>query len=446
MDQEYMKEKPVLPLILSMSTPMMISMLVQSLYNIIDSIFVARLGEDALAAVSLVYPLQNLITAWTVGFGVGLNARIAYFLGAKDKADADAATSQGILLGTLHGVIITVLGLLFAPGYLQMFTGNGRVLEWGKEYAWILFGMSSVLIVGVTFEKIFQAVGKMIPTMAGMMAGCVTNIILDPLLIFGIGIFPKMGVRGAAIATGTGWIVTLLFYLVYYFMGRIPLDIRLAKMRPTKGICLKMYQVGIPAALNMALPSFLISALNGILSAFSQTYVVILGIYYKLQSFIYLPANGIIQGMRPLVSYNHGAKETDRVRRIFRICLELIAGMMAVGMILCLGVPGYLMGMFTENTGTIGEGTAALRIISLGFVISAVSIVCAGALEALGKGMASLYISLLRYVVVILPAAFLLGRIFGAGGIWYAFPIAEAVTAILALWIWRRWIREVSME
>lgn len=446
MNQEYMREKPVLPLILSMSTPMMLSMLVQSLYNIIDSIFVARLGEDALAAVSLVYPLQNLITAWTVGFGVGLNARIAYFLGAKKQEDADAATSQGVLLGTLHGVIVTILGLLFAPEYLKMFTENRRVLEWGSAYASILFGMSAILIVSVTFEKIFQAVGKMIPTMAGMMAGCVTNIILDPLLIFGIGIFPRMGVRGAAIATGMGWIVTLLFYLIYYFMGRISLDIRLLKMRPTKEICLKMYQVGIPAALNMALPSFLISALNGILSSFSQTYVVILGIYYKLQSFIYLPANGIIQGMRPLVSYNHGAKERGRVRRIFRICLELIAGMMAVGMILCLGVPEWLMGMFTGNAETIEKGAAALRIISLGFVISAASIVCAGALEALGKGMASLSVSLLRYVIVILPAAFLLGKIFGVGGIWYAFPIAETVTAILALWIWRCRFREAFIE
>lgn len=438
MNQEYMKEKPVLPLILSMSTPMMLSMLVQSLYNIIDSIFVAKLGEDALAAVSLVYPLQNLITAWTVGFGVGLNARIAYFLGAGEKTKADMSTSQGVFLGALHGLVVTVLGLLFAPSYLKMFTENRVVLEWGIQYSGMLFGMSAILIVGVTFEKIFQAVGKMVATMVGMLAGCVTNIILDPLFIFGIGCFPKMGVRGAAVATGLGWIVTLVFYLVYYWKGKIALEIRGSKMRPTREICAKMYRVGIPAALNMALPSFLISALNGILAAYSQMYVVILGIYYKLQSFIYLPANGIIQGMRPLISYNYGAQEKGRVRKIFRICLELIAGVMCVGMILCICFPEGLMGMFTANGRTIEEGAKALRIISLGFVVSSASVVCAGALEALGKGMESLCISLLRYLVIILPAACIFSRVFGTEGVWFSFVIAEALTAIVAVGIWRK--------
>lgn len=438
MNQEYMKEKAVLPLILSMSTPMMLSMLVQSLYNIIDSIFVAKLGEDALAAVSLVYPLQNLITAWTVGFGVGLNARIAYFLGAGQKRKADISTSQGVFLGALHGIVVTVLGLLFASSYLKMFTENKKVLEWGIQYSGIIFGMSAILIVGVTFEKIFQAVGKMVPTMAGMLAGCVTNIILDPLFIFGIGFFPKMGVRGAAVATGLGWVVTLAFYLIYYWKGGIALEIRGRDMRPTGEICVKMYRVGIPAALNMALPSFLISALNGILALYSQMYVVILGIYYKLQSFIYLPANGIIQGMRPLISYNYGAREKERVRKIFQICLELIAAMMCIGMILCICFPKELMEMFTTNDTTIKEGAKALRIISLGFVVSSASVVCAGALEALGRGMESLCISLLRYLVVILPAACVFSRIFGAEGVWFSFVVAEALTAMAAVGIWRK--------
>lgn len=437
MNQEYMKEKPILPLLLSMAAPMMLSMLVQSLYNIIDSIFVAKLGEDALAAVSLVYPLQNLITAWTVGFGVGLNARIAYFLGAGDKEKADRATSQGVFLGAVHGIVVMVLGLILAPYYLRMFTENQRVLEWGTQYAAIIFGMSAVLIVGVTFEKVFQAEGKMVPTMAGMLAGCVTNIILDPLFIFGIGWFPKMGVRGAAFATGLGWVVTLVFYLVYYWKGGITLNIRGREMRPTGEICGKMYRVGIPAALNMALPSFLISALNGILGAYSQMYVVILGIYYKLQSFIYLPANGIIQGMRPLISYNHGAGEKERVGKIFQICLRLILGMMCLGMVLCLGFPKELMGMFTSNAATIREGEKALRIISLGFAVSSVSVVCAGALEALGRGMASLCISLLRYVVIILPSAWILSRLFKETGVWCSFVLAETLTAAAAMGIWR---------
>lgn len=438
MNQEYMKEKPVLPLILSMSTPMMLSMLVQSLYNIIDSIFVAKIGEDALAAVSLVYPLQNLITALTVGFGVGMNARIAFYLGAGEKEKADTATSQGIFLGTVHGILVTIAGLFFAPVYLRMYTQDERVLSWSIAYANIIFGMSALLVVGVTFEKVYQAEGKMVTTMTGMMAGCIANIILDPLMIFGIGFFPKMGVQGAAVATGLGWVVTLGYYLWYYFSGRVTLKIRMKEMLPTKEISVRMYQVGIPATLNMALPSLLISALNGMLAVYSQMYVVILGIYFKLQSFIYLPANGIVQGMRPLLSYNYGAGEKERVRKIFRICLELITGIMCIGMLLCLCLPQGLMGMFTNNSQTIAEGAKALRIISLGFVISAVSVVCAGALEALGKGMSSLVITLLRYVVIILPAAYIGSHFLGVTGVWSAFVIAETLTAIVAILIWKR--------
>ncbi|MCI8327453.1 MAG: MATE family efflux transporter, partial [Lachnospiraceae bacterium] len=414
--------------------------------NIVDSIFVAKMGEDALAAVSLVYPLQNLITAWTVGFGVGLNARIAYFLGAGKQKSADCSSSQGILLGTLHGIVVTILGLAFAPFYLQMFTGSQTVLRWGTQYAQIIFAMSTVLIVSVTFEKVFQAVGKMVPTMAGMMAGCVANIILDPLLIFGIGVFPKMGVRGAAVATTLGWVVTLVFYLVYYFTGKIALRIRFRDMRPTREICAKMYQVGVPAALNMALPSFLISALNGILSVYSQMYVVILGIYYKLQSFIYLPANGIIQGMRPLISYNYGAREHERVQKIFRICLKLIAGMMCIGMALCIFFPENLMEMFTGNGVTIEKGVVALRMISFGFIASSISVVCAGALEALGKGLESLCISLLRYLVVILPSAFILSRVFRENGVWGSFIITEIVAAFVAAVIWKKVKKKNELE
>ena len=279
--------------------------------------------------------------------------------------------------------------------------------------------------------------GNMILTMAGMMAGSVVNIVLDPLFIFGIGFFPRMGVKGAAVATGLGWVVTFSVYIVAYFVKDIPLKICVKDMRPTKAICGKMYQIGIPATLNMALPSFLVSALNGILSVYAQMYVVILGIYYKLQTFIYLPANGIIQGMRPLVSYNYGAGEGKRVRKIFRISLELIAGIMCVGMLVCLILPEGLMGLFTENPQTLEEGVKALRIISLGFVISSVSVVCAGALEALGRGMSSLMISLMRYVVIILPAAYAGSRIWGASGVWIAFVIAETLTAGVAILIWK---------
>lgn len=339
---------------------------------------------------------------------------------------------------------MTVLGILFAPAHLRLFTDNEKVLAAGKEYSYIIFGMCAFLIVAVTFEKIYQAMGNMVLTMAAMMAGSIVNIILDPLFIFGIGFFPKMGIKGAAVATGLGWVTTFAIYVAAYFIKDFPLKVRVQDMKPTKEICLKMYRVGIPATLNMALPSVLISALNGILTIYSQMYVVILGIYFKLQSFIYLPANGIIQGMRPLISYNFGAGEKMRVRRIFRISLEMIVVIMCVGTALCQFCPGLLMGMFTESTKTLSEGAKALRIISGGFIISAVSVVCAGALEALGKGFSSLIITLMRYVIIILPAAWIGSRLLGAVGVWWAFVVAEVITAVVAIFIWKR--QKISAE
>ena len=443
MNQEYMKEKPVLPLILSMSTPMMLSMLVQSLYNIIDSIFVAKIGEDALAAVSLVYPLQNLITALTVGFGVGMNARIAFYLGAGEKEKADTATSQGIFLGTVHGILVTIAGLFFAPVYLRMYTQDERVLSWSIAYANIIFGMSALLVVGVTFEKVYQAEGKMVTTMTGMMAGCIANIILDPLMIFGIGLFPEMGIRGAALATGLGQLLTWVIYIVAYLSPKQTVHFRWKYRHLDSAIDRKLYGVGIPAIFNLALPSLLISLLNGLLAAYSQSYVVVLGIYYKLQTFLYLPANGIIQGMRPVIGYNYGAGEKERVKKIYRLTLYMTGSIMILGTILCLLASGQLIGFFTTNSETIRIGQTALRVISMGFVISAVSVTTSGALEGLGKGRESFQISLFRYLIAIVPAAWILCRIGGAEWAWHAFWISETITALIA---WRIYHKSVKMN
>ena len=265
MNETFMKERPVLPLILSMSLPMVISMLVNSLYNIVDSFFVAKISEDAMTALSLVYPVQNSINALSIGFGVGINAVIAF---------------------------------------------------------------SFTLIVNLTlaFEKFFQAVGRMKVTMLSMMCGCIANIVLDPVLIFGLGPFPEMGIEGAALATGIGQALTLAIYLVIFFIRPLGLNIRRRYLSLDKSMVLKLYSIGIPATLNLALPSILISALNGILSAYSEVYILVLGIYYKLQTFLYLPANGIVQGMRPLIGYNYGAGERKRVKQIYKIvCMMLRA-------------------------------------------------------------------------------------------------------------------------
>ena len=436
MNDTFMKEKPVLPLILSMTLPMVLSMLVNSLYNIIDSFFVAQISEEAMTALSLVYPVQNFINAVGIGFGVGINSVIAFYLGAGDNKKADQAATQGLVLAMIHGAVMTVCCITMMPAFLGMFTSSKTVIELGVRYSVIAFAFTLIIIVGITFEKLFQAVGNMKTTMISLMCGCITNIVLDPVLIFGYGPFPKMGIEGAALATGIGQALTLAIYLVVYFVRPIPVHIRRQYFLLNKKMVIKLYSIGIPATLNLALPSLLISVLNAILAAYSEVYILVLGIYYKLQTFIYLPANGIVQGMRPLIGYNYGAGENKRVSQIYKIVLCMSGIIMVLGTVICLLIPGQLIGLFTHTEATIQTGETALRIISAGFLVSSVSVTSSGALEGLGKGTPSLLISLFRYVVVIIPIAFLLSRLFGAVGVWNAFWITEAITAIISICIY----------
>lgn len=428
MSQLYMKEKPVLPLVLSMSFPMALSMLVNALYNIVDSYFVAKISESAMTALSLVFPLQNLVMAVGVGFGVGINAAASYFLGAENPKAADQSVSQGLILNGLHGILLTAGCLASARLFLGLFTSDAETIAYGTQYSHIVFLFSIVITVGVCFEKIFQAVGRMKISMAGMMIGCLANIILDPLLIFGIGCFPKLGIKGAALATGIGQGITLVFYIIVFLKSSMPVQIKLKRSMINARICKRLYAVGIPATLNMALPSLLITALNGILAEFSQMYVLILGIYYKLQTFIYLTTNGIVQGIRPLVGYNYGAGEQERVKRVHQTALLLSALIMALGTGLCLILPKQLMGLFSSNPQTIAAGAEALRFISCGFLVSAVSVITCGTLEGLGKGLPSLVISIIRYIVII-PIAFALSRFLEATGVWHAFWVTELIGA-----------------
>ena len=437
MDQTYMKKQPVLPLLMKMGIPMVISMLVNSLYYIVDSIFVAWISEDAMTALSLVYPIQNLVNAICIGFSVGVNAVIARKLGEGEKEKADLAATQGTLLSFLHGLLLNIICILIMPRFLSMFTDDERLIRYGLQYSNIIFCYAAVIALCLSFEKLFQAVGRMTVSMLCMLVGCIANIILDPLMIFGIGPFPRMGIQGAALATGTGQVLTLIAYLLVYRFSPINVKLSLRYIKPEGRICRDMYSVGIAATLNLALPSLLISALNGILAPFSQLYVLVLGVYYKLQSLLYQTANGLVQGMRPLIAYNYGAKEYKRVRTIYRTALICIVLIMAVGTVLCLLLPQQLMGLFTENANTRRAGGDALRIICFGFVPSVISVVSAGALEGLGKGMPSFLISLLRYTAVIIPAAFILSRFLGAVGVWHAFWISEILTAAAAWFIYR---------
>lgn len=439
-----MRERNVFPLLLSMSLPMVLSMLVSSLYNIVDSYFVAMISEDSMTALSLVFPMQNLVHSVAVGFGVGINAVIAFHSGAGERDKADAAATGGLLLSAIHGIILTVFCIAFSPMFLRMFTSSEAIIDYGIRYSVVVFAFSLVNILGITFEKIFQSVGRMKVSMAAMMAGCISNIILDPVFIFGAGPVPAMGIEGAALATGLGQLLALMIYIAVYFISPMKVRIRKDMMTPGLKMASRLYLIGIPATLNLALPSVLVSALNAMLASFSGVYTLVLGIYYKLQTFLYLPASGFVQGMRPVIGYNYGAGDMGRVKRIFTVVLIMCAVIMLAGTILSAAFPASLVGIFTENPDTIRIGVTALRTICIGFIFSSVSVASSGALEGLGKGISSLMISLLRYIVVIIPVAFLLCFVLGMGpdGVWSAFWITEIIAAAASIGIYRKSMRQ----
>mgnify|MGYP001344551260 CR=1 FL=1 len=438
MDQTYMKEKPILPLLLSMALPMVISMFVNSLYNIIDSIFVAKISEDAMTALSLVYPVQNLINSIAVGFGVGINAVIAMFLGAGKAKEANKAATQGLFLNVIHGILLTIVGLMIMPSFLAMFTNDQTVIGMGLQYSTIILMFSTIIMVSISFEKIFQAVGNMVITMIALMTGCIVNIVLDPLLIFGIGFFPKLGIQGAALATGIGQSSTLILYLIVYVLRPIHVKIRKDYLK-LEAVCVKrLYAIGIPATLNMALPSFLVSALNAILASFSQTYVVVLGVYYKLQTFLYLTANGMIQGMRPIMSYNYGAKNTDRVKGTFFLLLKasLTYSIILWGLVMLF--PQVFAGIFTSNPALVIFTKKALRVYMAVMFMFGIQISCQMAFNSLGKAISSIVVAVMRKFVLLIPLIYIMPHIFTTDqtmAVYMAEPVADFIavtfTAIL---------------
>lgn len=438
MDQTFMKEKKVLPLVLAMSYPMAVSMAVNALYNIVDSFFVAKMSSSAMTALSLLFPVQNFVHAAAVGFGIGINAVVAFYMGAGKTDEADRAASSGTVLSILHGLVLMVVCIAVMPWFMSMFSSDAQTIEYGIAYTGVLFLFAPMDCTAMALEKIFQSTGRMKSTMFCLATGCIINIILDPLMIFGIGPFPEMGIKGAALATGIGQTLPVLIYFIMYGMDPLPVKFRLKYWKPKLYIMKKLYSVGNAAALNIALPSVQVSVLNGILASYSAGYVFVLGVYYKLQTFLYLSANGVVQGIRPLVGYNYGAGEHSRVKEIVRTSTVLVAAIMVAGTIVCQLMAGELMGIYTGDAQIIALGAPALRIISAGFIISSVSVVLSGALEGLSKGNASLVISLIRYIVFILPAAFLLSRVFGAVGVWHAFWITEIVAAVISYFVYVR--------
>jgi len=432
-----MGTRPVLPLLLSMSVPPMISMLIQSMYNVVDSIFVARLSQNALTAVSLAFPLQNLVLSVAVGLGVGLNACIARSLGAGDPQKANDAAAHGLVFTTIHALLFVLVGIFGTRPFLQMFTTDPEVLEMGCQYSYIVICLSFGSLYHIFIEKIFQATGNMVVPMILQGVGAIINIVLDPILIFGMFGLPALGVPGAAIATVAGQMTACALAVILFVKSSCPVRIRMKGFRLNGALTAQLYGVGIPSGLIMALPSLLVGMLNAILASFSQTAVAVFGAYFKLQTFVYMPASGLVQGMRPIMSFNYGAGRRDRMHQILRCSLLVTGGIMLAGWLLFSLLPGPIMALFGADAEMSAMGASALRIISLGFLVSTIGYVLAGAFEALGKGVQSLTVSMIRQLIVIPPLAWVLSKTFDLAGVWISFPIAEVLAAVVAVVLYR---------
>lgn len=432
-NQSFMKEKPIFKLLISMSVPVMFSMLIGSLYNIVDSIWVAKLGTDALTAVSLAFPLQNTILSVGVGMGIGIGSVISMSLGAGNRKKANHAASLGVALVIFHCLLFVLAGIFITKPFLQMFTNDPNILKWACDYTYIVMCISFGQLLQMCLEKIFQGIGIMKTTMYLMASGCIINIVLDPILIFGWFGLPAMGVTGAAVATVIGQIGALILYVIVCLKTDIGVTIHPRYMKPDKELIRKIYSIGIPSSLMLAMPSLLTGILNGILSRLGSVYVAVFGLYFKLQTFINMPSNGLIQGMRPIISYNYGAGENQRVKKTIHYSICLVAVIMFIGTIGALFFPQPILRLFDADASLMTHGIPALRIIGFSFLLSTIGIVASGVFEALGEGKKSLTLSLLRQLIIIVPIGWLLSRWLGAVGIWIAFPIAEFIASIVAI-------------
>jgi putative MATE family efflux protein len=424
---------PIGKLLVNMSTPMMISMLVQALYNIVDSIFVAMIEEDALTAVSLAFPIQNLMIAFAMGTAVGMNALVSRHLGEKNFDRANRVAVNGIWLALFTAIVFCVGISLTTDRFFHLLTQDAQIITYGTTYlhiiGWLCFGV----FFQVVFEKLLQATGKTFYSMITQIVGAVINVILDPMLIFGIGPFPKMGVAGAAIATIFGQTVgtILAIYFNIHFNKELHLDMR--KYRLSGEIVGHIYSIGAPSIVMVAIGSIMNFGLNKILLWVSgSTAAAVFGVYFKLQSFIFMPIFGLNNGMIPIVAYNYGAAKPDRIKRTIFLAGRAAVMIMAVGTVLFWVFPKFFLGLFSASENMMAMGVVALRIISIHFMIAGVSIICSSALQALGHGFFSMITSIVRQLVVLLPAAFVLALIGGINAVWWAFPISEVFSLILA--------------
>lgn len=436
---------PMSRLVPKVSVPIMISMLVQALYNVVDGIFVARYSADAFTAVSLVFPVQMLMIAVSTGLGVGINSLISRRLGEKKPKEALFAAKNGIFLELCGVALFCLFGLFGSKIYMSIFTDDATLRQLGEEYLRIVTIYSLGLFMSVVFERMLQATGNTTLSMSTQLLGAITNIILDPIMIFGLCGCPAMGIAGAAWATVIGQIFSALLGLVLNQWKNQELKLNLHGWKPELRMMGNILTVGLPSTVMASISSVLTVLMNQILIAYGAVAVNVLGVYFKLQSFVFMPVFGLSNGMVPIVGYNYGAKNRQRVYSAIKVALTYAIVIMAVGMLLFLLVPDLLLGLFESNgpSELTTLGVPALRIISLSFILAAVGITLSTVFQAVGKGSYSLTMSLCRQLVVLLPAAWILSALGGLNAIWWAFPIAEVVSLVICLALYRKCDREM---
>ena len=437
---------PINKLIINMSLPLITSMFVQAFYNIVDSLFVARINEDALTAVSMSFPAQNLMISAGVGVGVGITALIARYLGAHDEKGITRVVHNGIFLGILNSILFALFGIFLAKFYFEFQKASGIIETYGIQYLSICSIFAFSIIMEITFERMLIASGKTIYTMITQSTGAIINIIFDPIFIFGLFGFPKMGIVGAAVATIFGQTVAMFMALYFNVVKNHEVRISIKKFAVDFKTIINIYEIGFPSIVMQSAASFMIFQLNNLLASFSTTATAVLGVYFKLQSFVILPVFGLNNSVISIVSYNYGAWKIKRLLKTVKVANIYAFSIMLAGFVLCQVLPSQILKIFDASDNMLAIGVPALRIISFSFLIAPFSIVSSGTFQALGKGTFSLIISLIRQLIVILPLSYLLSRVMGMKGVWVAFPIAEIVAGILTIIYLRKLYKNEIMK
>ena len=436
---------PIPKLLLTMSLPIILSMLVQALYNIVDSMFVAKLNENALTAVSLAFPVQNLMIAVASGTGVGINSLLSRNLGEKNFDAANKAATNGLFLGLISSVIFAVIGGICAGTFFRIQTDDLQIVTYGTQYMRLITICSVGIFLQITCERLLQATGKTFYAMITQGTGAIVNIILDPIMIFGLFGFPRLEVAGAALATITGQIIAASMALFFNITRNKEIHLQIKNFRPNLPVISNIYAVGVPSIIMMSIGSIMTFGMNKILLMFSSTAAAVFGVYFKLQSFIFMPIFGLNNGMIPIIAYNYGARQKKRIMHTMWLSICTAVTIMLFGLALFQIYPDVMLSIFDASSHMLEIGVPALRIISLSFIFAGFCIVAGSIFQALGNGVYSLIVSIARQLFVILPVAYLFAKLFGLHRVWWAIPIAELVSvALSALFLRRIYVQKIK--